>query len=232
MDSEGLTLRTITLNFMDMMKQFLTALREVFPECPKVVAYDVAFTMKTAGKSLEQMEDLGVEAMEKYHEVMSPWYVRCTRRDETLLGERIEFLDELDLASKWGADMHPDTKDTIWEYINQLNNFCCLASWTRDIVPPNIMSTITSNATEMAEKIKSGEMTMSDFNIMDLSRKIMGSVDPEELEQLGQSLQAGRGFDIGSMYAMVSNMMPETECGGVSIGSMLNSMLSSSSVQN
>ena len=178
---ETLTSRAIVLNFMDMMKQFLSALREVFPECPKVMGYDVAFTLKTSGMTPVQMEVLGEEAMCAYHEVMSPWYTRCTRRDESLLREQNEFLFELDLPAKWNAGMHPDTKSAIWEYINQLNNFCCLMSWTRDVVPPNIMTAITTNASEMAEKIKSGEMRMSDFNVMDLSQKIMGSVDPHEL---------------------------------------------------
>ena len=151
---ETLTSRAIVLNFMDMMKQFLSALREVFPECPKVMGYDVAFTLKTSGMTPVQMEVLGEEAMCAYHEVMSPWYTRCTRRDESLLREQNEFLFELDLPAKWNAGMHPDTKSAIWESINQLNNFCCLMSWTRDVVPPNIMTAITTTASEMAEKIK------------------------------------------------------------------------------
>ena len=69
---------------------------------------------------------------------------------------------------------------------------------------------------------------MSDFNVMDLSQKIMGSVDPHELEQLGQSLQSGN-IDIGSMYTMLSNMISFESEGdgedGMDIGSMLSSML-------
>lgn len=226
---ETLTQRAIVLNFLDMMKQFLGALREVFPECPKIVSYDVAFTLNTAGKTPDQMEELGLTAMGEYHEVMSPWYNRCSRRDVGLLRENIKFMTNLDLASKWNAGMHPDTKDTIWEYINQLNNFCCLMSWTRDVLPPNIMSAITSNASEMAEKIKSGEMRMSDFNVMDLSQKIMGSVDPSELEALGASLQSGTsGVDIGSVYTMLNNMLPRgDEAGGMDVSALLSSMLPS-----
>jgi len=220
--TESLTSRAITLNFMDMMKQFLSAMREVFPTCPKVLAYDVGFTLKTSGKTSAQMEEIGAEAMSGYHEVMSPWYTRCARRDESLLVERISFLEELGLDEKWG-DLTADTKDAIWDYITQLNNFCCLMSWTRDIVPPNIMTAITSNATEMADRIRSGEMKMSDFNVMDLSERIMGSVDPAELELLGQTLQSGGGVDIGSMFTMLSSMSPRDE--GVDIGAMLSSML-------
>ena len=91
-----LTSRAISLNFMDMMKQYLSALREVYPECARVVAYDVAFTLQTSGKTAEQMEVLGDEAMQEYHAIMAPWYSRCTRRDETLLDEDIEFLTNLD----------------------------------------------------------------------------------------------------------------------------------------
>jgi len=211
---------------MDMMKQFLGALREVFPECPRVMAYDVGFTLKTSGKTPEAMDELGTEAMAAYHTVMSPWYTRCSRRDDSLVSEEIEFLEELGLGSKWGG-MHPDTKDAVWEYINQLNNFCCLMSWTRDVLPPNIMSAITSNATEVAEKIKSGEMRMSDLNVMDLSQKIMGSVDPAELEKLGQSLQSGEGVDIGSVYTMLTNMVPSGDGDGVDMGALLSSMIPS-----
>jgi hypothetical protein len=226
-----LTSRALVLNFMDMMKQFLCALREVFPECPKVMAYDVAFTLKTSGKTPEEMDEMGMEAMRAYHTVMSPWYTRCTRRDESLVNEHIEFMEQLDLGTKWRDNMHPDTKDAIWEYINQLNNFCCLMSWTHDVLPPNIMSVITSNATEVADKIKSGQLKMSDLNVMDLSQKIMGAVDPAELEQLGQSLQSGDGVDLGSVYTMLNNMAPKGEdaqnMGGMDMGGLLSSMLPS-----
>ena len=228
MSEEVMTSRAIVLNFMDMMKQFLSALREVYPECSKVVGYDVAFTLKTSGKTIEQMETLGIEAMEEYHKVMEPYYARCTRRDESLIRENIEFLDALDLPRKWNSDMHPETKDAIWEFIIQLNNFCCLNSWTRNIVPAPLMSVITSNATEMANKIKSGEMKMSDFNVMQLSQQIMESVDARDLEALGASLQAGNGFDIGSMYTMLTSMMSATESSeSHDIGSLLRSMIPS-----
>lgn len=210
-----------------MMKQFLDAMREVFPECPYVIAYNVGFTLKTSGKTSDEMEELGNEAMQRYHETMSPWYARCTRRDETLLHERIEFLDELDLQTKWADNLHPATKDAIWDYINELNNFCCLMSWTRDIVPPNIMTAITSSATQMASKIRSGEMSMRDFNVMDLSQSIMGSVDPAELEQMGSALQSGN-VDISSVFSMLTNMMPADSPDGVDIGSILSTMLPTS----
>jgi hypothetical protein len=218
---------------MDMMKQFLGALREVFPECPKVMAFDVAFTLSTSGKTPEEMDALGVDAMREYHTVMSPWYTRCSRRDESLVNEEIEFMQKLDLGSKWRDGLHPDTKDTVWEYINQLNNFCCLMNWTRDVLPPNIMSAITSNASEVAEKIKAGELRMSELNVMELSQKIMGSVDESELEALGQSLQSGNGIDLGSVCTMLNNMVPKGEeglglgGGGVDMGALLGSMLPS-----
>ncbi len=225
MDASALSTRSIALGFMDMMKQFLGAMREVFPECVRVMAYDAGFTLKTSGKTSEQLEELGMEAMREYHETMNPWYGRCTRRDESLLRENIEFLSELGMQAKWNAGMHPDTKATIWEYINKLNNSCCLLNWTHDILPPNIMSVITANATEMADKIKTGEMTMSDFNVMELSQKILGSVDPAELEQLSETLQRDGGVDISNMYSMLTNMSTDESVGAVDMSSLLRSIL-------
>lgn len=228
MSDNNLTRRAIVLNFMDMMKQFLTAMREVFPDCPKVVAYDTAFTLRTIGKTPDIMEEMGVEAMREYHIVMAPWYARCTRRDERLLQENIEFLTNLDMPAKWNNTMHPETKEAIWEYINQLNNFCCLMSWTHDLMPANIMSVITSNASEMAEKIKSGEMSMSDINVMDLSQKIMASIDAQDLEDLGSRLHAGNGLDITSIYAMLNNMIPRGVADTTGVSALLSSMIPSS----
>ena len=209
-----------------MMQQFLSALREVFSDCLKITGYEAAFALQMRNKSAEQLEAIGLDAMAEYHRVMSPWYARCSQRDETLLQERIEFLDKLDLAAKWHAGIHADTKSAIWEYINQLNNFCCLMTWTQDMMPPSIMAAITSNASQLASKLKTGEMTMQDFNVMELSQSILASVDAGELEQLGARIQSSDGLDIGNMCTMLSSMMPANngEAGGFNLSALLGSL--------
>ena len=96
-------------------------------------------------------------------------------------------------------------------------------NWTYDLMPPTIMNVITSNATEMAEKIRAGDMTLNDINVMDLSQKIMDSIDTRELEELGSRLQTGNTIDIASIYSMLNNMMPQGTNMGMSMMTLFQS---------
>ena len=77
------------LLFVTTMDEYLTALRDVYPDCIKVVGYQVAFRTRVKNKSEEQRRSLGRSAMEEYRQVMQPWYSRCSDKDETLINENI-----------------------------------------------------------------------------------------------------------------------------------------------
>ena len=207
--SPPFTLDTISVNFLDMMGQFLTALKDVYPECPKLLVAASAFAAKTHNQPHDTMVQLGQKGMATYHAAMAPFYDRCATRDESIILEPIPFLDDLGLRDKWNDNMHANTKDTIWEYITHLNNFACLGKWTRDVIPRKLMNTISQSASQLAADLQENGKSLSDVNIFQVSSNILASVDPQELQQLGASLNDGSiGMDVRTMQSMLGGLLP------------------------
>lgn len=214
--------------FMHTMQEFLSSLREVYPECLRVIGYDYAFRKKVAGLSKNQLHEIGVGAMASYRDTMSPWYARCTQKDPGLLAENIQFLRDLDLSTKW-AGMDADTQDTIWEYIIRLNQYCGGPAEEKpeeldiskmpgmpaemakllDIMPHSLKLGISATSTRYATKIKNGEMTFAEVNIMQMAKEMGGAINDEDMQAFGQSLQAGNvNLNVASLTNMVSQMDP------------------------
>jgi hypothetical protein len=215
------------LYFMSKMREFLTALSQTYPDCLKVRGYELAFKTQTKRKSESQLMELGVNAVQTYKRVMEPWYERCLNRDESLLGENIKFLNDLNLPSKW-TTMDRNTKGAVWEFIIQLNYFCggpapqeevqlptpreeeiqlppeitqCL-----DIMPEGVKKNILDISQQYSSKIYSGEMKLTDLNIFEVAQNINNTMDPTELENFRESIESGEvSVD---MTTMLSQMPP------------------------
>jgi len=211
------------LHFMSKMREFLTALSQTYPECLNVRGYELAFNAKTKRKSESQMRELGVDAVQTYRQVMEPWFERCLIRDESLLGENIKFLNDLNLPSKW-TTMDLDTKEAVWEFIIQLNYFCggpepqeqqeevapemppevthCL-----NIMPDGIKKNIMDISQQYSSKIHSGEMKLSDLNIFEMAKNINNSIDPTDLETFRESIRSGEvSVDQSTVTTMLAQM--------------------------
>lgn len=189
---------SIVAAFIDMMQQFLTALSEVFPECTKVARYKVALevSLATGGDSVR------TEAIEAYHTSMSPYYSRCLARDDTLLQENIELMRNIDMPRKWTPELHPDTKEAIWEYIKKLNEFANIYSMYSRI-PTGMLTSIETLAQTLAAQIGDGSMSLRDLNMQTMSSQIMSALNPADIQEFAHRMQSG---DLTSMMENVSTM--------------------------
>jgi hypothetical protein len=114
--------------FGDIMMDFMGALEEVFPTCLKVKAYRAAFALRLSQCPDDAAkETLLQDAVRQYHEVLLPYYARVAARDDALMTtEPIDLMRNIDMGVKWTPALHPDTKNTIWEWISRLNEYAYL----------------------------------------------------------------------------------------------------------
>jgi hypothetical protein len=194
--------------FIDMMQQFLEAMEETFPECLRVKQYRIGLAVRLAQcEDDDAIRELTTDAITSYHESMVAYYSRCVERDESLIYEPIDLMLNIDLPSKWTPDLHPDTKNAIWEFITKLNEFSNLYNMYAK-VPTGMMTSIESMAHSIAAQIGSGEMSLSDLNLQTMSEQVMRSINGDDLRQFADTLQSGDVFEnMTNMYAMVSSMM-------------------------
>ena len=230
--------REYPIYFMKTMQEYLSALKDVYPNCMRVNGFELAFRMGTKNKDDAGMRELGVEAIQNYKEVMEPWFERCLVRDEALLREDIEFLTKLGMQEKW-TTMDADTKDVIWQYIIQFNQLCGgptppttttkvdvdslmesaqipeEVSRILNIMPDGIKKNIVAMSEQYSTRIQTGEMSIADLNMFEMAGHVQGMVDPQDMAAFSENLKSGN-FNINpstvtSMLAqMPSEIMPPT----------------------
>lgn len=194
--------------FLDVLEQFLEALEEVFPECLRVKTYKIGLSVRLSQcRDNNEHIEVGREAILAYHNSMCQYYQRCIEKDETLLNEDIDLMNNIDLRTKWTPELHPETKNAIWDYIKKLNEYSNIYSMYSN-VPSGMMSTIEQMATSIAGRIHSGEMSLSDLNVNEMSQQVMSIINQDELQEFAESLQGGNMLEkMGSMYSMMTSMM-------------------------
>lgn len=176
------------------MREFLSALSEVYPECVKVRGYNLAFRAKTDNVSREALMEIGTSAVETYNAIMSPWYERCVHKDSGLIEEDIKFIHDLDLHVKW-PDMDADTRDTIWDYIIQLNQCCGGPAPIHPGMPPEMVKVldgmphgikmgIYSTSSRYTKMINDGEMNFEDLDVTELAADLQRYITDEDLAQM------------------------------------------------
>ena len=196
--------------FYQYSKQFIEALCEVWPECPELKRHKLKFELACVHPPASLALPSKRKLVANYHATMSPFYNRCTQKDESLLMDQnaqqdIDILNDIKFYQKWSPDLHPETKENVWEYILSMNRYSNLYNLYSN-VPSGMMGTIESMATGIASKMESGEMTMQDLNLQDLGQSVMQNIDKGELESFAGNM-AGNMGDINSMYGMLGSML-------------------------
>ena len=190
---------TVVNAFIEMMEQFLEAMQEVFPECERVRGYKFGLDISLRGSR----DAVARQIIEAYHASMAPYYKRCMEHDETLLGEDIEIMTNIDLPRKWSPDLHADTRVAIWEYITKLNEFSNIYAMYAQI-PRGMLSSIENIAHGIAAQISDGTMSMADLNLQTMSEQVMSALSTADLEEFAARMQAGGGG--GGVGNIVENM--------------------------
>ena len=200
-------------HFLDMMDQFLGALAEVFAECMAIQGYKTLFTFRiTQNSRAGERQKHGTELVIKWHQQMSPYYAMVRNRDERIiLADDLEILQAVRIAEKWTPDLHPETKNAIWEYLTKLNELAHMHNMYQT-VPTNMLGSIEGLAANLAAKVESGEMALSDLNFATLSQQVMQNIKPEDLQQFAEQIQANGGAEaqlqnMGQMYTSMTAML-------------------------
>ncbi len=196
-------------SFVNMMSQFLESLSEVFPNCLKVNGYHLAWSARFNTISDKQtFMEVGTEALESYHDSMAPFYDQCSQRDNSILYEDIDIMNNIDLKQKWEDGMHPQTEQAIWDYIEKLNEFSNLYA-TYSSVPVGIVSTLQSMSQGLASQIQNGEMSLSDLNPLALAQQIRENVNASDIQQLAETAQTQGLGNTHLLMSLGSSMMSQ-----------------------
>jgi hypothetical protein len=159
--------------FNDMLKTFVQELADVFPDnsgishflgsMDDVVALDPKMPMNTFVKTV------------------GPFSKQITARDESMF-ESIRF-PGIDFHELWHSNISETTKEAIWQYLGML----VVISTTVNAIPPEVLGSIESMASEYAGKLERGEITMD-------------AIMRDAVEQLkGVDLSGIEGMDISAL---------------------------------
>ena len=141
---------------------------------------------------------------------MSPYFDQCTKKSDELMTSqaiqsKIQVLSDIKFYEKWTQDLHQETKDNVWEYINAMNKYAGLYSLYSK-VPMGMMSNIQNMATDIATKLESGTMDLSNLNIADLGQTVMQSMNPEDMQQFTQNMASNMG-SLGNMQSLLGSLV-------------------------
>ena len=109
------------------MGQFLGGMKVVFPHCLQLkkvcLQFEIAMGIPADTKPFPRRR-----LIRFWHKSMSPFYERCSQKDETVWKEISEdpesYVAKLDLWSKWNdTELSDQNKATIWSYIVPMNKF-------------------------------------------------------------------------------------------------------------
>lgn len=194
--------------FIDMMEQFLTACREVWPECNGLETLQLGFNMVKSPMGNKE------EFVKDYYESLEPYFSRCNARDPTLFTEEnIPFLAVVNMREKWlDASVDDETRDCIWDYILELNKLAQMYCGLFAKIPDATLERIQTMAQSIAARIQSGEMSPADLSpekLTEIGQDVVDGLseeeikaftdnilsDPSALQELASSLTGGMGGD-------------------------------------
>lgn len=194
--------------FINMMGQFLSACREVWPECNGLKTLELGFNMVNSpmGNKKEFVKD--------YYDSLEPYFSRCNERDPTLFTEEnIPFLAVVNMRDKWlDESVDDETRDCIWDYILELNKLSQIYCGLFAKIPDATLDRIQTLAMGIGERIRSGEMSEDEINpqkLWEVAHEVLNelsedeikafqdnlSTDPSTLAEIAATLTGGMGGD-------------------------------------
>lgn len=159
-------------DFYQLCKTLMTAVHTTFPECEKTQS------------ALEQLECVSTNTsmkeslIKKWYKTMKPHVQDCVQKnDHVLLRANLKVLDEFDLKSKWmDPDFDQESKDVLWEYINNLNYLSIMYSESS----PEDMEGLAAVANRLADTAK---LEVKDDGTMTFNIKALQSLFTDESKQ-------------------------------------------------
>ena len=144
--------------FTSVMDEFLTELREQFPNEKKLKVYQNTFTTMRKVNSRK--------VLDKFMGAIGPHGDKIVNRDESyFLNGNNEFLKELNIEKYWTPELSDNTKNAIWQYLNTLY----VLGTTISNIPADMLKSIEGIAEQCA-----GNMDQTSSNGADMSNLFAG----------------------------------------------------------
>lgn len=180
--------------FIAMETEFLQALSEVFPECGKLQSCKLQFSLAC------QLPSQRKERIEEWIQYMGPLFEACKDRNVDRVIRNANFpptVQQIDIEAKWwDADIDEETREVCWTYLLELNKIAMMYQLYAS-VPQNMMTKITSLATELADGMSSGQP----LDLQKVQDRVKGAVTDDELQQFAQ------GVDFANVQNLQKSLM-------------------------
>ena len=131
--------------FNDMLEQFLTELMGTFPEEKSIKKYHSGFDVLRKSNPKKVVEG--------FMAAVAPHSQKIMNKDESLLNDNIEVLDELSIKKHWNGGISDNTKGAIWQYLQTLY----MLGTTITSIPADTLNMIEDVAKKCADKMQTGE---------------------------------------------------------------------------
>ena len=167
--------------FHDLMKEFLDALHESFPQCPLLIS---------------KMESLNLSTEEEKKELLVGWhrffsehklYEKTDAHDDSVWSvPNLPVLGEVDLATKiQDVGFFEENKEVMWEYIVILNRY----SRMYNVIPPSMVEKIFSFSTLYAEQIQNSAQSMNLEDFMSIGQQITSQLSGKDYDEMSENIQ-------------------------------------------
>ena len=198
--------------------QFLDASCEVWPECSVLKLYKAEFDAANANPVIAKTF---VESLHgKFQEQFKAYITQLIQKDASVVTQPVPFLLEVKAASKY-ASADSSVQDTCLEYAKQIAQ----AASINDVYskcPSRMMDQVAKLATSFVKDIEAGRMDISTLNPLEISQKVMSSLNPSDIEEFGKQLSAQGGME--GVMSMMQNVMGSMPGGMGGLGNMMSSL--------
>ena len=122
--------------------------------------------------------------------------------------------------------MTQETRDTFFDYLIHINRVVQMSSIV-SACPGTVMTKITNVATELADKIESGDATLGSLDLLSIGKDVAETLSANELNDFTQSMMQNAEICQICMArsSKVRNKMTATR--SVDLGGMMSGMMSS-----
>ena len=131
--------------FNDMLEQFLTELMGTFPEEKSIKKYHAGFDVLRKSNPKKVVEG--------FMATIGPVAQKIMNKDESILDDNLDILDDLSIKKHWDGGISDNTKGAIWQYLQTLY----MLGTTITSIPADTLNMIEDVAKQCADKMQSGE---------------------------------------------------------------------------
>jgi hypothetical protein len=151
--------------FNDMMEQFLTELRETFPENGAIKKYQVGFDILKSSNPKKCVKEF-MKGIEPYAQQI------MAKEESFFLNDPPAVIADLNLAAMWTPELSQGTKDAIWQYFQTLY----MLGTTITSIPADTLNMIEKVAKQCADSMQGGGGGLDEKALMSSMSGLFGGL--------------------------------------------------------